>query len=68
MTQGRVKCFNAAEGIGFITPDDHEADIFVHHSHIAGRTRFRTLEEGQHVEFEIGHGVRGPQAENVRPI
>jgi CspA family cold shock protein len=62
--RGVVKWFNAEKGYGFITPEEGGKDCFVHYSAIQG-TGFRKLEEGQHVEFEIGQGQKGPQAENV---
>ena len=63
-TTGVVKWFNAEKGYGFITPDDGGKDCFVHFSAIQGGG-FRKLEEGQKVEFEVGQGQKGPQAENV---
>ena len=63
-TTGVVKWFNVEKGYGFITPDDGGKDCFVHFSAIQGGG-FRKLEEGQKVEFEIGQGQKGPQAENV---
>lgn len=63
-TTGIVKWFNAEKGYGFITPDDGSKDCFVHFSAIQGGG-FRKLEEGQKVEFDIGQGQKGPQAENV---
>ena len=64
MAQGTVKWFNGEKGYGFITPDGGAADVFVHFSAIQG-SGFRTLEEGQAVEFEIVDGPKGPQAGNV---
>ncbi|CMJ42743.1 cold shock protein A [Mycobacterium tuberculosis] len=61
MPQGTVKWFNAEKGFGFIAPEDGSADVFVHYTEIQG-TGFRTLEENQKVEFEIGHSPKGPQA------
>src|ERR671930_460704 len=63
-TTGVVKWFNAEKGYGFITPDDGGKDCFVHFSAIQGGG-LRKLEEGQKVEFEVGQGQKGPQAENV---
>lgn len=66
MTQGTVKWFNAEKGFGFITVEGGE-DVFVHYSNI-DMTGFRVLEEGQAVEFVVGTGQKGPQAESVHPI
>jgi len=67
MATGTVKWFNAEKGFGFIAPDDGSADVFVHYSEIQG-SGFRTLEENQQVEFEIGEGSKGPQAQQVRAL
>lgn len=67
MAQGTVKWFNAEKGFGFIAPADGSADVFVHYSEIEGNG-FRTLEEDQKVEFEIGDGAKGPQALGVRAV
>ena len=67
MPQGTVKWFNSEKGFGFITPDSGNQDIFVHYSEIQA-TGFRSLEENQRVEFEIGQGTKGPQATGVRPV
>jgi cold shock protein len=67
MAQGTVKWFNADKGFGFIAPDDGTADVFVHFSAIQA-DGYRSLQENQRVEFEIGQGTRGAQAEQVRPI
>ncbi|MCQ9342713.1 cold-shock protein [Corynebacterium sp. 153RC1] len=67
MAQGTVKWFNAEKGFGFIAPEDGSADVFVHYSEIEGNG-FRTLEEDQKVEFEIGEGAKGPQAQSVRAL
>jgi CspA family cold shock protein len=65
--QGTVKWFNAEKGYGFIAPDDGGADVFVHYSEIQS-DGFKTLDEGQKVEFEVGQGQKGPQAQGVRPV
>jgi cold shock protein len=67
MAQGTVKWFNSEKGYGFISQDDGGADVFVHYSEIDARG-FRSLDEGQRVEFEIGQGNKGPQATGVRPL
>jgi CspA family cold shock protein len=67
VAQGTVKWFNAEKGFGFIAQDGGEGDVFVHYSEIVGKG-FRTLEENQRVEFEIGQGQKGPQAQQVRAI
>ncbi|GKN08833.1 MULTISPECIES: cold shock protein CspG [Klebsiella pneumoniae complex] len=61
---GLVKWFNADKGFGFITPADGSKDVFVHFSAIQSNN-FRTLEEGQKVEFSIEKGAKGPAASNV---
>ncbi|GAA4350454.1 cold-shock protein [Microbacterium rhizosphaerae] len=66
MTQGTVKWFNAEKGYGFITIPDGQ-DVFVHYSNIE-MSGYRVLEEGQAVEFSVGSGQRGPQAEAVRVV
>ena len=65
MIQGIVKWFNEQKGYGFITPDGEDKDVFVHYSGIAGEG-FRSLKEGDKVEFEIIKGDRGPQAIKVK--
>jgi CspA family cold shock protein len=67
MAQGSVKWFNGEKGFGFIAQDGGGPDVFVHYSEIDG-TGFKSLDEGQRVEFEIGQGQKGPQAQRVRAI
>src|SRR5699024_2542239 len=67
MAQGTVKWFNAEKGFVFIAPSDGSADVFVHYSEIQGNG-FRNLEENQQVEFELGEGAKGPQAQQVRAL
>lgn len=64
---GTVKWFNESKGFGFITPDGGGDDLFAHFSEIQG-SGFRTLEENQRVEFEVGQGTKGPQATGVRAV
>jgi cold shock protein len=66
-TTGRVKWFNDQKGFGFITPDGGERDCFVHHSAIQMQG-FRTLAEGDRVEFEVVQGDKGPAAQNVTKL
>lgn len=61
---GTVKWFNETKGFGFITPEDNSKDCFVHHTGIQGEG-FKTLNEGDKVEFDIVQGAKGPAAENV---
>ena len=63
MTTGTVKWFSNQKGYGFITPESGN-DVFVHHAEIQG-DGYKTLEEGQKVEFEIAEGPKGEQAKNV---
>ena len=64
---GTVKWFNDAKGIGFITPENGEKDCFVHHTAIEAEG-FRSLAEGERVEFEIVQGQKGPAAERVTKL
>ena len=66
-TTGTVKWFNDQKGFGFIAPEDGGKDCFVHHSAIQMQG-FKTLQEGQRVEFEVVQGQKGPAAENVMPV
>ena len=66
MATGTVKWFNEAKGFGFITPADGTADLFVHFSAIAG-AGFKTLNEGQSVNFQVEKGPKGLQATQVTP-
>jgi cold shock protein len=63
---GTVKWFNATKGFGFIQQDEGE-DVFVHYSAIVG-DGYRSLEEGQRVEFVVVQGQKGPQAQDVTPV
>jgi cold shock protein len=66
MPTGTVKFFNAEKGYGFLSRPDGD-DVFVHYSNVEG-SGYRSLEQGQNVEFEIGPGRKGPEARNVRVI
>lgn len=61
---GTVKWFNDAKGYGFISPDDGQPDVFVHHTGILG-SGFKTLAEGAKVQFDVSQGPKGAQASNV---
>lgn len=67
MPTGTVKFFNSEKGFGFISRDDQDGDLFVHFSQIAG-SGYKSLDEGQKVEFEVGPGRKGDEAQNVRVI
>ena len=67
MIKGSVKWFSNQKGYGFITPADGGKDVFVHHSGITGEG-FKTLDEGQQVEFKVTQGPKGEQAANVRKL
>jgi CspA family cold shock protein len=67
MSTGTVKWFNEAKGFGFITPEDGGKDLFAHFSEIQG-AGFKSLSEGQRVDFVIKQGAKGPQAAEIRPV
>jgi CspA family cold shock protein len=67
VAQGTVKWFNAEKGFGFISVDGGGSDVFVHYSSIVS-TGYKSLEEGQRVEFEVVQGQKGPQADHVQPV
>ncbi len=67
MAKGTVKWFSDQKGYGFIVPDDGGKDLFVHHTNIEGEG-FKTLQEGQAVEYEPEEGKKGPEATKVHPV
>ncbi len=67
MTTGTVKFFNNEKGFGFITPTTGKKDVFVHFSNVVG-DGFKSLDEGQQVEFDVAEGRKGPEAQNVRAL
>lgn len=67
MAQGTVKWFNDSKGFGFITPADGSNDVFVHHSSIKAEG-FRSLAEGQQVNYDVEQGPKGPSAVNVTGV
>jgi len=66
MAKGTVKWFNDSKGFGFICPEEGGSDLFVHHSEIQS-AGFKSLKEGQAVEYEVGQGKKGPCATKVKP-
>ena len=67
MAIGTVKWFNESKGFGFITPEDGGKDLFAHYSSIQSNG-FKTLQEGQRVEFVVTPGAKGPQATQIKVI
>ena len=67
MPYGTVKWFNDAKGFGFIAPEDGSADVFAHHSAINAKG-FRSLQEGQRVQYELTQGPKGAQASNIESV
>ncbi len=67
MATGTVKWFSDQKGFGFITPDSGDDDVFVHFSNSEGEGGYKSLQDGQAVEYEPGQGRKGPEATKVRP-
>jgi len=67
MATGQVKWFNAEKGYGFIAPDDGSADVFAHYSAIQS-DGYKSLDEGQQVQFDVTQGQKGLQAENIQKL
>ena len=67
MSTGTVKWFNSDKGFGFITPDEQGKDLFAHHTSIQ-MSGYKSLTEGQRVEFDVQQGQKGPAASNIRPL
>jgi len=67
METGTVKFFNNDRGFGFITPASGEKDVFVHSSNIVG-SGYKSLDDGQKVEYDVAQGAKGPEAQNVKAV
>ena len=67
-TTGTVKWFNDSKGFGFISLEDGSKDVFVHYSAIQGSDEYRSLAEGERVQFDVVDGEKGPAAENVTKV
>ncbi len=65
---GTVKWFDDGKGFGFITPEGGGKDLFAHYSEIQNAGGFKSLSEGQRVQFEVKEGQKGPQAASIRPV